>query len=96
MVIWSNPAKDELKQIYDYIALDSKYYALKVINTIIEKSESIENFPRSGRIVPELENEDIREVFIYSYRLIYEIQENQIEILALIHGKRDFLRQIDK
>ena len=43
-----------------------------------------------GRIVPEIEDPNIRELIIYSYRLIYEISPNRIEILAIIHGKQDF------
>ena len=96
MVIWSDPAKKELKAIYDYIAEDSKIYAKKVVNSIIEKTDYIDNFPKCGRIVPEIENENIRETFIYSYRLIYEITEKHIEIIALIHGKRDYPKFMNK
>ncbi len=90
MVIWSNPAKNDLKKIYDYIARDSKYYAVKVSQEFIEKSERLAEFPKAGRIVPEIEYPNIRELIIYSYRLIYEISPNRIEILAIIHGRQDF------
>ena len=90
MVIWSIPAKEDLKKIYDYIARDSKYYARKVSQEIVEKSEKLNNFPEIGRIVPEIDEPNIRELIIYSYRLIYEISPDKIEILALIHGKQDF------
>lgn len=43
-----------------------------------------------GRMVPELEGSAVREIMVYSYRLVYEIGKNQIEILAIIHGKQDF------
>lgn len=91
MVIWTEPARDNLRQIYDYIAEDSIYYAQEVISCIIEKTEPLDNFPAIGRIVPELMNENIRELFIYSYRIIYEIcPDNNIAVLAIIHAKRDF------
>jgi toxin ParE1/3/4 len=48
----------------------------------------ISEFPELGRIVPEIEVESIREIFIYSYRLIYQVLENNILIVAVIHGKR--------
>lgn len=96
MVKWSKPAKLDLKQIYDYIARDSKFYAQKVSQEIVEKSEKLNSFPEVGRIVPEIGGPNIRELIIYSYRLIYEVFPNKIEILALIHGKRDFTQEFLK
>ena len=54
MVKWSKPAKLDLKQIHDYIAKDSKFYAQKVSQEIVDKSEILNSFPESGRIVPEI------------------------------------------
>ena len=89
MVIWSIPAKHDLKKINDYIAEDSKYYALKVSQEFLAKSEALLNFPEMGRIVPEICDPKIRELIIYSYRLIYEISSNRIEVLAIIHSKQN-------
>ncbi len=90
MVKWSVPAKNDLKQIHDYIAKDSKYYAQNVVQEIVTKSEKLTDFPEIGRAVPEISDQNIRELIVYSYRLIYEISKNEIEILAIIHGRRDF------
>ena len=92
MVKWSKPAKLDLKQINDYIARDSIFYAQKVSSEIVEKSEKLNSFPEVGRIVPEIEDPNIRELLIYSYRLIYEVFSDKIEILALVHGKRNFIK----
>jgi toxin ParE1/3/4 len=54
MVRWSKPAKADLKQIHDYIAKDSGFYARKVAQTIVEKTEELPPFPERGRIVPEI------------------------------------------
>jgi toxin ParE1/3/4 len=94
MVKWSRPARMDLKQIHDYIAEDSRYYAKKVVQTIVEKTEELMVFPEIGRIVPEIDDPNIRELFVYSYRLIYEITPNGMEILAVIHGRRDFFEKI--
>jgi toxin ParE1/3/4 len=91
MVIWSKPAKQDLRKIHDHIASDSRFYAKKVVQNIIEKSENMKDFPLIGRMVPELEDPDIRELMVYSYRLIYKVSADTIEILTLIHGKQDFL-----
>ena len=90
MVKWSAPAKRDLNQIHDYIAKDSKYYAKKVAQNIVASTEELNEFPKIGRIVPEIVDTNVRELFVYSYRLIYEISTDRIEILAIIHGKRDF------
>jgi toxin ParE1/3/4 len=55
----------------------------------MEKSESLNEFPKMGRIVPEQKNKTIREVFIYSYRMIYQISNSDVEIVAFVHGARD-------
>ena len=94
MVKWSRPARMDLKQIHDYIATDSRYYAKKVVQTIVEKTEELMDFPEIGRTVPEIDDPNIRELFVYSYRLIYEITADEIEILAVIHGRRDFFERI--
>ena len=94
MVKWSKPAKLDLKQIHGYISRDSRFYAEKVSLEIVEKSEKLGFFPEAGRIVPEIGDSNIREIFVYSYRLIYEIFPNSIEILALIYGKRGFSKDL--
>ncbi len=93
MVIWSGPAKKSLNQIYYFIAQDSEHYADKVINRIVQESEKLQDFPKIGRVVPEINTDNIRELIIYSYRLIYEI-DNNINILALIHGKRMLTKEL--
>jgi plasmid stabilization system protein ParE len=89
MVKWTIPAKDDLKAIYEYIALDSKFYAKKIIREVVTISSTIPDMPERGRIVPETDKKEIRELFIYSYRLIYQLSPNEISILAVIHGSRN-------
>jgi len=91
MVKWSGPAKKDLRQIHGYIAKDSKYYAKNVTQNIVAKTEKLKDFPEIGRVVPEIDDPNVRELFVYSYRLVYEIKSGGVEILAIIHGKRDFL-----
>ena len=95
MVKWSFPARNDLKQIHDYIAKDSKYYARNVIQEIVAKTDTLTDLPEIGRTVPEIGDQNIRELIVYSYRLIYEISEAGVEILAIIHGRRDFISAWD-
>ncbi len=89
-VQWTVPAKHHLRSVYDFIAQDSPFYAKKVTDDIVTQSERLALFPRSGRIVPELQDDAIRELLVSSYRLIYGIlDEEAVVILALVHSKRD-------
>ena len=90
MVIWSDPAKTDLRSIYNSIAHDSTHYANKVSQDIAAKPDVLDELPRIGKVVPELGDDDIRELSIYSYRIIYEIREPDIVVLAVIHKRRDF------
>lgn len=93
-VIWTEVARLDLDEITDYIARDSMQYAQAVLEKILETAKRIPEQPKMGRMVPELEDEVVRERFIYSYRLIYEIRGQQIIILALIHGPRLLLENM--
>lgn len=87
-VSWSPEATDDLESIAEYIARDSEFYARAVVSEILKVARSIGSFPLIGRMVPEIESEVIRERFVYSYRLVYRIENKSILIVAVIHGKR--------
>ncbi len=69
-LIWTEPALSDLQAIYDFISKDSEYYARIFIGEIIESAEKLTDFPEIGRIVPEYQQEDIREILVQSYRVI--------------------------
>jgi toxin ParE1/3/4 len=90
MVIWADPAKSDLRAIHDFIASTSTYYAKKVVQDILDKTNILDEYPGIGRKAPEIEDENIREIFAYSYRILYEIKPENVYIIGIIHGKRDF------
>ncbi len=89
MVTWSEPAKADLRSIHDFIAHDSRFYAKKVVQDIREKTDTLEQLPKAGRKVPELNEDHVRELSLYSYRIIYEIKSQGIFVLAVVHKRRD-------
>jgi plasmid stabilization system protein ParE len=89
-VIWANAAVADLDAAADYISKDSPAYAGSFVLRSLEAARSLGDLPERGRLVPEFKREDIREIFVYSYRLIYRIEEFRVSILAIIHGRRDF------
>jgi toxin ParE1/3/4 len=74
--------------IATYIALDSTAYAGVMVGKIIDATRNLVSFPFSGRIVPEFNEDTIREKIVYSYRIIYKIQGETITIATIIHGKQ--------
>ena len=87
-VVWSPRALDDVDSIASYIARDSTAHASAVVTKIIRATRTLRRFPFAGRMVPEFEDETLRERFVYSYRIIYRIQGRTVTIAAVIHGKR--------
>ncbi len=84
-VHWTDNAIAHLSIIHEYIAHDSPFYAKKMTDKIIGRSEQIADFPLSGRKVPEYERDDIREMIEKPYRIIYRIKPDKIDVLAVVH-----------
>ena len=85
---WSEEALEDIESIATYIEKDSPFYAKSVVSKFFEKAEILKDFTELGRVVPEINDINIREIFIYSYRLIYQITEDTVLFVAVIHGKR--------
>lgn len=85
-VEWTQSAIADLTAIYEFIAEDSSRYALGVVDRLTKRTIQLAAFPNSGQMVPEYQREDIREVIEYSYRILYQVEDSTISIIALIHG----------
>ena len=95
-VIWADSAIADLDTAAEYISNDSPAYSAAFVLRTLEAASSLENLSERGRLVPEFRKKDIREIFVYSHRLIYRIEEHRVSILALIHGRRDFSQAWDE
>jgi plasmid stabilization system protein ParE len=87
-VVWVPSALDDLKKIKEYISRDSIHYANKFTEGVFDATERLTVFPKSGRIVPEYQNPNIREIGHGSYRIIYEIVKYGVYVVAVVHGRR--------
>lgn len=87
-VVWSPEALEDVDAIAAYIARDSNFYAAVVVEKMLVTAAGLSDFTKVGRIVPELNQANIRECFVYSYRLIYQIEQARILVVAVAHGKR--------
>ncbi|HEY2295045.1 MAG TPA: type II toxin-antitoxin system RelE/ParE family toxin [Thermoanaerobaculia bacterium] len=94
---WTDPAIADLSAIRDYIARDSEHYAVQFIGKIIDAVEKLEDFPEMGRRVPEShEGEGIREILFQSYRIIYRLRSERVQIITVLHGARDLAHMTQK
>jgi addiction module RelE/StbE family toxin len=96
-VLWTKSAEAQLDAVHDYVAQTSPEYARRIVDNLTRRSIQIASFPFSGRMVPEYELHEIRELIEGSYRLIYLIKEDQdeIEVLTLIHTAREQLKPLE-
>ena len=88
-VLWTDAAVAQLQAIHDYIAQTSPEYALRIVDRLTRRSIQIASFPFSGRMVPEYELNEVREIIEGRYRIIYLIEDAQVQVLAVVHEARE-------
>jgi len=91
-VIWSNLAKEDLKDIIEYIAEKNLLNARNILKDIKKKTSNLYSFPIRGRIVPELKSQGIiqyRELIISPWRIIYKISEDNVYVLSVLDSRRN-------
>jgi plasmid stabilization system protein ParE len=87
-IIWSPLAIDRVAEIAQYIAQDSPNSAHKWVESIYKAVESLEQFPKSGRVVPEIMQDNFREIIYGHYRIIYRLYSKNVSILTIRHGRQ--------
>ncbi len=75
-----------------YVAQDSRPAAERLLILALEAASSLDTLSERGRVVPELDQPTVRELFVQRYRLLYEVTPNEVHILAFLHGARDLTR----
>ena len=85
---WTQQASFDLEGITSFIAQDSEYYASFFASKVLHSVERLIDFPESGRVVPESDNPEIREIILGNYRIVYRLNRNTTEILTICHGAR--------
>ena len=87
-VCWTDEALRHLDDIHRHIAGDSPFYARRMVDKITRRSRQIGAFPQSGRMVPEYQDIDVREVVEPPYRIVYRVTADRLDVLAVFHGAR--------
>jgi plasmid stabilization system protein ParE len=92
-VFWTDTAVEHLDALYAYVARTSEEYAKRLVDRLTSRSLQIAQFPLSGRVVPEMGVEQIREVVEGPFRIVYHIKPDRVDVLAVLHGAQDSLRE---
>lgn len=91
-VAWTESALRALDEVLREIAKESEDGATRVLRRTVETAASLATFAERGRVVPEIGDSALRELFVYDYRLLYRVGSNDVVIRAFLHGARDFKR----
>lgn len=91
-LIWTETSIKDLEEIIEYISDDSINIAIEKYETIIEATNDLINYPKKGRIIPELEMQNItkyRELIMKPWKIMYKQEQNIVYIMAIIDGRRN-------
>lgn len=83
---WTRRARRDLKEIGRFIAQDDPAAARRWVERLRDKATNATTAPRMGRVVPEFQRDDVRELFLRSYRIVYRIREDAIDVLTIFEG----------
>ena len=88
-VNWTRRAIEDIYEISEYYKPRSEKYAEQLTIKIFEKTDNLDQYPQLGRMVPEVERPEIRELIYKNYRIIYNVvSDDQIDILAVHNSLR--------
>jgi toxin ParE1/3/4 len=89
-VIWSPTALEDVNSIAEFIARDSVDRAALFVLRLIDAVDRLDDFPLSGRIIPEMNNPTCREIIYGAYRIMYRIEKDDVWITGIVHGARNW------
>jgi len=92
-VIWSPSALADIGAIAEYIARDSPEMASLFVRRLMEATDRLQDFPLSGRVIPEICEPDAREVICGVYRIMYRGEGDEVWITGVVHGARNWRRE---
>jgi len=88
-IIWSPDALEDIELIAEYISGDSANRASKFVEKLILSTDRLIEFPLSGRIIPEFNDENRREIIIDHYRIMNEYNNDEVWIVTVFHSSKD-------
>lgn len=89
-VTWATSASASLDEVVAYINKTSPQNARLVLSDTLAAAESLSHLAERGRLVPEQSHPPTRELFVRGFRLMYQLTETQVTIVAFVRGRRSF------
>lgn len=86
---WSLTALDNLEAIATHIERDSPVYASAFVQRVFDATDALKAFPNMGRVVPEYEDQKLRELLFHGYRIVYLVDGDSVRIVLVLHAARD-------
>jgi plasmid stabilization system protein ParE len=93
LVVWTERASQMLDDAVSYVAQDSHPAAERLLIQALEAASSLDVFSERGRVVPELDQPNVRQLLVHRYRPIYEVTLDEVQVLAFVHGARHISRR---
>ena len=87
-LVWTERAEADLVGIGDFISRDDPIAARRWVRELMATARVAARTPFGGRRVPELQRDDVREVFLKQYRIVYRVTERQCEVLTVFEGHK--------
>lgn len=92
-VSWTDQALQDVDNIAEYIAKDSRHFATIQVNLFFEHVQILTEKPLAGRVVPEFHIKSIREIIVGNYRVVYRVRAAVVEVLTIHHAARLLTRK---
>ena len=93
-VIWTEPALIQLEDIAEYIALNNVAAAKTLVQRIFDKTDRLDEFPKSGRKPPELQHLAYREVVVNPCRIFYKVDGNKVYIVHVMRQEQEIKKYL--
>ena len=93
-IVWTEGALDDIESLGEYYERSSALYAASIVERLFNSTEALQAFPRRGRKVPEVDHDLLRELIVEGYRLIYQIFDDRVEVVAVLHSRQDLIKKL--
>ena len=92
-IIWSDSAIDDLRRIGEFYEGNSPAYASSIVTALYDAASRLRRYPRSGRRVPEVDEDPVREILTNGFRIIYELTRDEVRVVAVLHSRQDLSKK---
>lgn len=92
-IIWTDSAIGDLRAIGEFYSRSSPEFAGAIVTDLYESVGRLADYPQSGRVVPELDGQTLRELIHRGFRIIYEVGDDELHVLTVLHARQDLAKK---